>query len=237
MTLTDIITIFQQAGFTRTHLPTSFPLTIHGVPGSGKSTALKQLLNNPDIFVCTLGKPYGDSLTTPGVQAYDPDTNLNHRFRVLDEYQHADSSVTARFNVLVGDPYQGAHRFEPHLIKEFSHRVPRPVTHWLHARGFQISSTKPGSLTTANPFQLPQNHSYLTHTLIHLGPVSHKLCLTHNLHTHCPYDLAGAEFDNVTIIAHSSEFSNRPALYIATTRAKTNLIILSDAFNELSTTT
>lgn len=236
MIITDLHPVLLSSGFKRTSQAFTLPLIIHGVPGCGKSTFIKSLLSNADVQARTIGPPYGRSLTTAGVTTYQPHEHLTCSIRILDEYQHLPEAPTA-FNVLVGDPFQGVQQLNPHYFKELSHRVPRPITSFLTSRDYQISGELPGKLVTSSPFSCPAELFLESDCILHLGPVSRDLTQQHSLATKCPKEVVGLEFDKVALIYHSSELQNRSDFYIACTRAKQQLFLLSDQFHELQTAT
>lgn len=236
MTLEQIVDAFLQAGFSKTTTPASLPLICHGVPGCGKSTVIRGLLTLPDVAARTCGQPYGATLVTAGVLPADPSNLPRARHRILDEYQLADAALIDHFTILVGDPFQGPLRKEPHLVKATSHRVPRPVCDWLRAQDFQILGTTPGRLDTSSPYTLPKDSAALRATVIHLGQASAKLASSHRLPSICVSQAQGLEWEHVTLIAHSSEFRDRVGLYVAATRACTTLTVLSDKFHEFCST-
>lgn len=235
MKITDLDSLLTLSGFKRTEVPFTLPLIVHGVPGCGKSTFIRSLLTNIHVQARTCGPPYGRSLLTPGVTPYQSQELLQSPIRILDEYQHL-GAIPAEFNVLFGDPFQGQLQAEPHYFKEYSHRVPKPIATFLSQRDYQISSELPGTLLTASPFSCDQ-HTFLdSHCILHLGPISKELAENHYLPTRCPKEVAGLEFNKVTLIYHSSELSDRSSFYIACTRSSQTLILLSDEFHELQTT-
>lgn len=238
MNLTQLETDLLSAGFQRTQQPLSFPVVIHGVPGCGKSTFIKAALANPNAVARTLGAPYGDSLATEGVRTHSPNESFTQPLRILDEYQLGERSTTSKYNLLFGDPYQGPFRLPPHFIKSVSHRVPRPVANFLRSRGFNLESETPGVLITAHPFHPDSATQILSSDkTFHLGTSSKQLCSSHLVNSYCPSELAGSEFQRVALVYHSTELKNKTAFYVACTRTRHTLCLVSDQFNEFCTTT
>jgi len=233
MKFTDLEPLLIQAGFTRTNNTLSTPLTIHGVPGCGKSTLILKLLDDQDVTANTLGPAYGDNLTHQGVTAFDPKTGLNAaRIRILDEYQFGPPSALINFNVIFGDPYQGPLRLPAHYVKKTSHRIPRPVAEFLSGRKFEIVSNQPGQIIT-RPVTAD---SPLPSVILHLGEISRNLTHSHGICSRSPREVSGLEFDEVAVVYHHSEIRSRDLFYIAATRARRTLHLISDEFHELQTT-
>lgn len=214
------------AGFTRTPRDsTTKPIVIHGVPGSGKTTLIKELLTKPGVEVYTCGPAYGDTLWSKGAVPLS-DYSGSTCYTILDEYQLAPVGVLSNFSALFGDPYQGSTRLEPHFVKSISHRVPRPICTFLTNLGFQISGLREGTVLQLPLFSTkPQSP---TPKVLHLGPVSSALTHSHGVCSSSTTDVQGQEFDHVTLVCHSSELKDRAQLYVAATRSLNSLHILSD---------
>nr|WLS55767.1 triple gene block protein 1 [Blackberry calico virus] len=238
MKIDDLHFTLLAAGFTRTNTPLTFPLVVHGVPGSGKSRLVRSLIQQVDAVARTCGAPYGASLTTPGVlQIHEPVPDTCSQ-RILDEYQLATPEECLPFNVLVGDPFQGTLRKTPHYVKEQSHRVPSPIAQHLRQEGFQITSSKPGCLIVSGPYHTALSGELLKVTLfLHLGQVSKRLTHSHGICSKHPTEVQGLEFKTVAFVYHSSEKTRASDFFVGCTRATDTLILISDEFHEFRTST
>lgn len=239
MKLNELDFLLTSQGFERTNYPLSFPLVVHGVPGCGKSTLIKTLLVDTNTAARTCGTPYGTTLQHPGVLATrDHPIAPSIDRRILDEYQLADTRSISAFNVLFGDPYQGPFRLPPHYCKSLSHRVPKPVCEFLRTRGFDITGERSGRVTTANPYSPELNNTdWLKHTILHLGPASAALTHSHAICSRSPAEVQGLEFENTTVVYHSSEKTQTVPFYVCCTRSSQSLTLISDEFHEFHTST
>lgn len=235
MNLTDLYSSLLSAGFHRTNNSTLIPIVIHGVPGCGKSTLIKQIVEKGDVEAYTLGAAYGDTLTHAGVRHLtDKPAASTARLRILDEYQLGPPGKLLGFNVLFGDPYQGPLRLPAHFVKRESHRVPRVIAdHLRNALNFELTGRTEGVLVTRGT----SIDSPIEGVIFHLGKVSKQLTHSHGLCSLHPTEASGLEFPEVTLVYHSSELKERDFFYIAATRAKNKLTLISDTFHELQTST
>ncbi|QED44452.1 TGB1 [Garlic virus H] len=223
-----LIQLLSNSGFQRTTAPFDEALVIHGVPGCGKSSLIKSLINHQSVIAYTLGAPYGKTLAHPGVQRLTHASPTSEaETRILDEYQLGSEEDLKQFNVLVGDPFQGHSTRCAHFIKNVSHRVPRPVCVFLNSLGYDIQSDVEGTLK-----HLPVFDSYgrgPKGVVIHLGPVSCQLTQTYRIPSKTPLEVQGLEFEEVTLVYHSSELPvNSENFFIAATRASSRLNIITD---------
>ncbi|WVN62090.1 TGB1 [Rehmannia allexivirus] len=226
------------AGFQRTNLPLSRPIVVHGVPGCGKSTLLIQLLADPNVRVYTCGVPTGACLAHPGISDQLPSSPPPaDQFVILDEYQLAAEQQLDTFHAVLGDPFQGPLSRRAHFTKSYSHRVPRPVAELLTAFDFTIQSDVEGQVEAVRVHS-GNEAAFLTPTCLHLGAISRDLAHSHGICSKAPREVQGREFEEVTVIFHSSELANRVDLFVAFTRARRRLVLLSDlTWDELRSAT
>ncbi|APG31851.1 TGBp1 [Arachis pintoi virus] len=236
MSLTQLEDRLITAGFTRTNQPLAYPIVVHGVPGCGKSTLIKTLIEIVGFKAATTTQPYGRTLSSCGVTSHPLEDHQRATIRILDEYQNVAPTEWEKYQVLIGDPFQGPYSSVAHYVKATSHRVPKQVADFLRARSFDIYSDKEGSLTTTNPYSPKVAQQFQNATILHLGPISKQLLQSHSVPSICWKEFAGQEDRSVTLVYHSTELQERTGFYVAATRALENLTLVSDEFNEFHTT-
>lgn len=224
--LTQLLT---NSGFERTTQTLEEPIVVHGVPGCGKSTLIKDLLNHHSTIAYTLGVPYGRSLAHAGVRHY---SQVDRKFRdfetrVLDEYQLGEGEEFKNFTVVFGDPFQGTFQLTAHFTKRVSHRVPRQICQFLRTYHYDIIGEREGELNFPPIFA--SNARGPIGEVIHLGPISRQLTRAFGICSKSPKEVQGLEFNKVTLVYHSSELqSNRELFFVAVTRTNYLLNVLTD---------
>nr|AHJ80325.1 triple gene block protein 1 [Cherry rusty mottle associated virus] len=211
------------ANFTRTEFSLSFPIVVHGVPGCGKSTFVKRLLDCEDFHAQSYGVVKPTNLAGRGVEkALQP---LQSGFNVLDEYLSGPSYEG--FDLLLSDPYQNFRKpLTAHFINSFTYRFGHSVCKYLNLLGFEISSKKEEDteLILGKIFE-----GEIRGEVICFEKEVQELLDNHSAKHHHPCNLRGAEFEHVTFISAHSDLQEivGPDLYVALTRASKSLTILT----------
>nr|UCJ00577.1 triple gene block 1 [Cherry rusty mottle associated virus]UCJ00584.1 triple gene block 1 [Cherry rusty mottle associated virus] len=211
------------ANFVRTNFPLSFPVVVHGVPGCGKSTFVKRLLDCEDFHAQSYGVVKPTNLAGRGVEkALQP---LQSGFNVLDEYLSGPSYEG--FDLLLSDPYQNFRKpLTAHFINSYTCRFGDSVCKYLNLLGFEINSrrVRDTDLIFGKIFE-----GRIRGEIICFEKEVQELLDSHSAKYHHPCSLRGAEFEHVTFISAHSDLQEivGPDLYVALTRASESLTILT----------
>nr|AKN20443.1 triple gene block protein 1 [Cherry rusty mottle associated virus] len=210
------------AGFSRTSFSLSFPVVVHGVPGCGKSTLVKRLLDIEDFNAQSYGVVKPTTLAGRGVEkALQP---LQSGFNILDEYLSGPSYEG--FDLLLSDPYQNFRKpLTAHFINSCTYRFGNSVCEYLNKLGFEIQSKR------ERDTELIFGHIFggkIRGEIICFEKEVEELLNSHSAKYHHPCNLRGAEFEHVTFITAHSDLQEivGPDLYVALTRASESLTIL-----------
>nr|AVD50423.1 TGB protein 1 [Cherry green ring mottle virus] len=210
------------AGFCRTAYSLSFPIVVHGVPGCGKSTFVRKLLDLEDFHAQSFGFVRPTNLAGRGVEkALAP---LQSGFNVLDEYLSGPDC--AGFDLLLSDPYQNFRKpLTAHYTNSCTYRFGTSVCHFLNKLGFEITSAR------AEDTELIFGKVFggtIRGEIICFEKEVEELLVKHSAAFHHPCNLRGAEFEHVTFISASTDLQEivGPDLYVALTRATKSLTIL-----------
>nr|WNN29045.1 TGBp1 [Mentha arvensis robigovirus 1] len=218
--------------FTRTDLPLSFPVVVHGVPGCGKTTLLKKLLKVDHRFnIQSFGVV--PPIDLAGREIIAAPAKLKEGFNFLDEYTKAEN--LEGFDLLIGDPLQVKGCFQKaHYVNSITRRFGRSVCLELLKLGFEIYSAKETDteVVKANLFRHKLEGQVVCFELC-----IQKLLCSHSVPFLTPKDLSGFETSVVTFVTASKDLNDiiSAELYLCLTRARDKLVILSpNEFNATS---
>ncbi|QCY52825.1 triple gene block protein 1 [Euonymus yellow mottle associated virus] len=234
------VSLLTEFEFQRTREPISSdrPLVIHGVAGCGKSTlVLKFLRLEPSASAFTSAKESARNLLGRQIE---PITSLpaeipNDRILLLDEYPKAnlrDPWNLKSFQVLLCDPLQFQEQVLPaHYISNVSKRFGKNTCDLLKAKlDITCSSSRFDSVTEASCYEVdPEGH------VIGLDTDICHLARQHSLSTDDPTNCLGQTYPTVTVLSCEASLKHVPQhlAYIALTRHRTKLIILSPNYEPL----
>nr|WDD44731.1 triple gene block protein 1 [Shallot latent virus] len=203
---------------------------ILGVPGSGKSSCIRKLINLDSRFIAaTFGAPDPLNLTGRRIRAVTELTTLDRagKFLILDEFQRGDYNSLEPF-ALFGDvcqffDYSGACPVAD-WCKSESHRVNSNTCKFLQSFGFEITSNIPGSLSFGGLYETELEGTVVTYC-------SHvvNLLKSHGVGHYTLEDCRGLEFEGVTLCLSDSSIHREDLarFYVCATRSRGNLIILT----------
>nr|WDD63199.1 triple gene block protein 1 [Miscanthus virus M] len=208
-----VLRAIKNQGFQRTELDFSHPIVVHGVPGCGKTTLLRELNNDPNIVVVSNRTDCCKNLHGYSFHQERSTGKLN----ILDEYTEAEDIVG--FDFLFGDPLQSKDQTKirpAHFIKELSLRVPKEVCTLLSNLGFSIKSEVEGEVRYFDLFEDPGSGERVTPDKEIAEYASRQ-----GINLKCSCEIQGLEFEEVIVYLQSTDISKfRPEFFISCTRAK-----------------
>lgn len=199
-----------------------FPVVVHSVPGSGKSSLIRELISEDESFVAfTAGVPDSPNLTGRYIKPYSPGCAVQGKINILDEYLSV--SDISGFDVLFSDPYQNTSiPREAHFIKTKTCRFGANTCKYLKSFGFDIHSDGVDTVVIGSPFELD-----VEGVLICFGKEAVDLAVAHNSDFKLPCEVRGSTFNVVTLLKSRDPTSeDKHWFYIAATRHRSKLIIM-----------
>nr|UVK69165.1 triple gene block 1 [Grapevine rupestris stem pitting-associated virus] len=199
-----------------------FPVVIHSVPGSGKSSLIRELISEDEKFVAfTAGVPDSPNLTGRYIKPYSPGCVVKGKVNILDEYLSVPD--VSGFDVLFSDPYQNISiPREAHFIKYKTCRFGVNTCKYLSSFGFEVSSDRLDDVIVGSPFTLD-----VEGVLICFGKEAVDLAAAHKSEFKLPCEVRGSTFNVVTLLkSRDPTPEDRHWFYIAATRHRNKLIIM-----------
>ena len=210
-------------GFVRSSLPLRESLIINCVPGAGKTTFIRSLIKEFDIFSAfTTGKPDPPNLTGRWLKEWKGSA-AEGKINILDEYQNL-KEIPAGVQILFGDPTQSCNPLilSPHLTCSETKRFGAQTCKLLSELGFPISSQKEDIVQIEDIFK-----AELEGQIICCEREVADLLSAHNLSFAQIQDIVGATFDIVTFVTSNSFAQSEQADHFrCLTRHKSKLKIL-----------
>lgn len=208
-----------------------------GVPGCGKSSCIRKLINLDSRFIAaTFGAPDPLNVTGRRIRAISELTTSDYtdKLLLLDEFQQGDYEEFKPF-ALFGDVCQFFDSTKPYPIADWykvvSHRVNKNTCNFLRKFDFEITSSVPGDLTFGGLYE-----KELQGTVITFCTQVSKLLKAHGVEHHTLADCRGSEFADVTLclsdsVVHKKDLAK---FYVCATRSSKNLLILTPDASEPS---
>lgn len=199
-----------------------FPVVVHSVPGSGKSSLIRELISEDESFVAfTAGVPDSPNLTGRYIKPYSPGCAVQGKINILDEYLSV--SDISGFDVLFSDPYQNIIiPREAHFIKTRTCRFGANTCKYLQSFGFDVYGDRVDAVVIGSPFELD-----VEGVLICFGKEAVDLAVAHNSDFKLPCEVRGSTFDVVTLLkSRDPTPEDKHWFYVAATRHRSKLIIM-----------
>lgn len=227
-----------ECGFNRLEGSGNKCKVVLGVPGCGKSSCIRKLINLDSRFIAaTFGTPDPLNVTGRRIRAISELTtsDCSGKFLLLDEFQQGDYETLEPF-ALFGDVCQFFDSTKPYPIadwcKKVSHRVNKSTCDFLQRFGFEITSSVPGALIFGGLYEKELQGAVITFC----SKVS-TLLSAHTVEHYTISDCRGSEFPNVTLclsdsVVHKEDLAK---FYVCSTRSRGDLLILTPDASEPST--
>nr|UTQ36086.1 triple gene block 1 [Grapevine rupestris stem pitting-associated virus] len=199
-----------------------FPVVVHSVPGSGKSSLIRELISEDEAFAAfTAGVPDSPNLTGRYIKPYSPGCAVQGKINILDEYLSVTD--TAGFDVLFSDPHQNISiPREAHFIKTKTCRFGASTCKYLQSFGFNVSSDRVDTVVIGSPFELN-----VEGVLICFGKEAVDLAAAHNSDFKLPCEVRGSTFEVVTLLkSRDPVLEDKHWFYVAATRHRSKLIVM-----------
>ncbi|QYF50242.1 MAG: TGB1 protein [Henan betaflexivirus 1] len=227
-----------ECGFSRLEGSGNKRKVVLGVPGCGKSSCIRKLINLDSRFIAaTFGAPDPLNVTGRRIRAITELTakDCSEKFLLLDEFQQGDYEELKPF-ALFGDVCQFFDSTRPYPVadwcKKLSHRVNKNTCDFLGKFGFEITSNVPGDLVFGGLYARELQGAVITYCA-HVSVLLRSHAVEHYILADC----RGSEFDDVTLclsdsVVHKEDLAK---FYVCATRSRGNLLILTPDASEPST--
>nr|AGG18222.1 TGB1 [Shallot latent virus] len=208
-----------------------------GVPGCGKSSCIRKLINLDSRFIAaTFGAPDPLNVTGRRIRAVAETsiTEINEKLLLLDEFQQGNYEELKPF-ALFGDVCQFFDSTKPYPIadwcKTVSHRVNKLTCDFLRNFGFEITSGVSGDLEFGGLYEKELQGAVITYC----AKVS-VLLKAHGVEHYTIANCRGSEFAGVTLCLsdHVVPKEDLAKFYVCATRSRGNLLVLTPDASEPS---
>lgn len=219
-----------ECGFNRLEGSGNKCKVVLGVPGCGKSSCIRKLINLDSRFIAvTFGAPDPFNVTGRRIRDSSELSKLDRSNKLLlvDEFQRGDFEVLEPF-ALFGDVCQFYDSTKDYPVadwcKTLSHRVNSPTCDFLRGFGFEITSCVPGHLNFGGLYE-----EELQGTVITYCKEVSKLLEAHSVEHLTTDDCRGSEFESVSLCLSDSAIHKEdlPKFYVCATRSRGDLLILT----------
>nr|BAA01932.1 ORF(II) [Garlic latent virus] len=219
-----------ECGFHRLECTGNKCKVVLGVPGCGKSSCIRKLINLDSRFIAaTFGAP--DPLNVTGRRIHSvgelAKIDCTGKFLLLDEFQQGGFEELKPF-ALFGDVCQFFDSDRPCPIadwcKTLSHRVNKPTCDFLREFGFEITSSKEGTLVFGGLYE----EELLGVVITYCSQVS-NLLKAHQVDHFTLASCRGSEFPKVCLCLSDSiiQREDLAKFYVCATRSRGDLLILT----------
>lgn len=222
--------VLVECGFSRLEGSSNKVKVILGVPGCGKSSCIRKLINLDSRFIAaTFGVPDPFNVTGRRIRAVTELSTIDctNKLLLLDEFQRGEYEDLKPF-ALFGDVCQFFDFTKAYPVadwcKTVSHRVNEKTCNYLREFGFEINSKIPGELNFGGLYSEELQGAVITYCT----QVS-ALLKAHLVEHHTIEDCRGSEFPSVSLCLSDSAIhkDDLAKFYVCATRSCGNLLILT----------
>nr|QCY49493.1 triple gene block 1 protein [Shallot latent virus]QCY49514.1 triple gene block 1 protein [Shallot latent virus] len=219
-----------ECGFSRLEGSGNKCKVVLGVPGCGKSSCIRRLINLDSRFIAaTFGFPDPLNVTGRRIRAVSELAVLDcaGKFLLLDEFQQGDFEDLKPF-ALFGDVCQFFDSTRAYPVadwcKTVSHRVNKLTCDYLQGFGFEITSSERGELFFGGLYEKELQGTVITYCT----QVS-SLLEAHRVEHYTLENCRGSEFSEVSLCLSDSVIHREDLakFYVCATRSRGNLLILT----------
>ena len=219
-----------ECGFSRLEGSGNKCKVVLGVPGCGKSSCIRKLINLDSRFIAaTFGTPDPLNVTGRRICAVTELTTLDYagKFLLLDEFQRGDFEELKPF-ALFGDVCQFFDSTRSYPVADWckivSHRVNKETCDFLRNFGFEITSSVPGKLTFGGLYENELQGIVITYCT-EVSALLKAHCVAH----YTLEDCRGSEFAETSVCLSDSVIHREDLakFYVCATRSRGDLLILT----------
>lgn len=197
------------------------PIVVHSVPGAGKSSLIRAVINKDSRFSAyTFGEEDPESITGVRIKAYKPNCPKTE-FVLIDEYLSGElpQGVFAVF----ADPLQGGpgQVLRAHFIKRESHRFGRCTAQLLRELNFDVTAEGEDVVQVADIYTIDPRD-----VVIYYEKEVGELLRNHSVEAFCVSEVRGRTFESVTFVTASNSPIDRANSFQCLTRHRSSLLIL-----------
>lgn len=208
-------------GFERLCSDLTPPIVVHSVPGGGKSSLIREIINKDKRFTAfTYGKEDPESLTGVRIQKATQ-TIEKADFALFDEY--IEGKVPEWAYAVFADPLQGGQGAakRAHFIKRHSHRFGKCTAQLLRELQFDVTADSEDLVQISGIYDVDPKD-----TVVYYEASVGKLLKDHSVEAYCISEIRGQTFESVTFVTAENSPVDRTKAFQCLTRHRKSLLIL-----------